>query len=293
MNNPGECIAGFSHSFDQGVAIKYGMAAAVVFNHIIYWLRFNFRKKDAELIEGKTWMYETQEAISESLGYLSYDEVKKAIKQLLDAGLLIKGNFNKNPFDKTNWYTVFDQKLIENGNNSNKSYESAIRRDRQRPTAPSVEPSGSIYTIEEQQKKNCSVLLARVREENEKIPEKESVDYTTSSGEKKTISSSEIFKHFIKSTYSTDIIKRAIKIANDCLKPINDVLKFLDATCKNLREKDDKQQKSLSKEVKTIQNKQVEKQKQIIKEEKLYDNNEKVFAIVNGEVKEIKSRYKR
>lgn len=112
--NPHNIISGFSHSFDTGIAFELGLHSAIIFNHIVYWLRQNASKKDAEAIEGKFWMYETQKEMSEFLGYMTLDEVKKAIVKLLDHGLLIKGNFNKNPFDRTNWYTVYDQGLITN-----------------------------------------------------------------------------------------------------------------------------------------------------------------------------------
>ncbi len=57
-------------------------------------------------------MYETQQDICNFLNYLSIDEVKKAIGKILDAGLLIKANYNKNPFDHTSWYTTPDQGMI-------------------------------------------------------------------------------------------------------------------------------------------------------------------------------------
>lgn len=114
MKNHNEIISGHSHSFDTGIAKHVGIEAAIVFNHIIYWLRINASKKDIEAIDGKYWMYETQKQMSDFFGYLSEDQVCRVIKKLFEAGLLIKGNYNKNKFDKTTWYTVYDQNLIVN-----------------------------------------------------------------------------------------------------------------------------------------------------------------------------------
>ena len=105
-------ISGHSHSFDVGIAKTLGINCAIVFNHIVYWLRVNAHKS-SNIRDGKIWMYETQQDIAECLDYLTVDEVKKAIIKLLRAGILIKGNYNKNPFDRTNWYTTADQNIIQ------------------------------------------------------------------------------------------------------------------------------------------------------------------------------------
>lgn len=108
-----QIISGYSHSFDSGVAIHLGINAAVIYNHIVYWLKTNASKKDAKMIEGKYWMYETMQQMADFLGYLSLDEIKKAMAKLIESGLLIKGCFNSNPFDRTAWYTVPDQSIIK------------------------------------------------------------------------------------------------------------------------------------------------------------------------------------
>jgi hypothetical protein len=105
-------ISGHSHTFDTGIAETLGLHAAIVFNHIVYWLKINCRKENANFQEGKYWMYETQKQMADFFGYLKEDDIWKAIKKLLEAGLLIKDNFNKNPFDKTSWYTTSNQEIF-------------------------------------------------------------------------------------------------------------------------------------------------------------------------------------
>src|SRR5580692_9601596 len=154
-----EIILGHNHSFDVGIARKLGLEAAIVYNHIIYWISINANKKDAELIEGKYWMYEKQEDIADFLGYLSYDSVKRAIKILLESGLLIKGNFNKNPFDKTSWYTITNQKLILIKKSLAKAHPCAIDsvpvRDPQRTGAPSIYKEHNYKQEEHQQQQHA------------------------------------------------------------------------------------------------------------------------------------------
>lgn len=112
---PNEIISGYSHTFDTGIAQGLGLHSAIVYNHIIYWLRINANKSSekANFHEGKFWMYETRKEMSDFFGYISEDEIYKAIKKLVEAGLILKGNFNKSAFDKTLWYTVTDQELIK------------------------------------------------------------------------------------------------------------------------------------------------------------------------------------
>jgi len=110
--NTKKIISGFSHSFDTGIASELGLNAAIVFNNIIYWLRFNASKKNSEMIDGKYWMYETQKEMAESIGYLSEDEIFRSLKKLCENGLLLKNKLSSNPFDRKNYYTVADQTLI-------------------------------------------------------------------------------------------------------------------------------------------------------------------------------------
>lgn len=146
---PSKIYSGHGHNFDVGIAYHLGLNAAVVFNHIVYWIRFNALKHENSYIDGKYWMYETQEAISNSLGYLTLEQVKKAVVDLVDHGLLIKGNYNKNKFDRTAWYTVHNQEIITLGlRNSKNSFESAKNNNGERRIQESNIESGALYNID-------------------------------------------------------------------------------------------------------------------------------------------------
>jgi hypothetical protein len=151
-----DIISGHSHSFDTGIAEELGLNSAIVFNHIVYWLRVN-ASKNSNQIDGKTWMYETQEDIAKCLTYLTIDEIKKTMVKLLKSGLLIKGNFNKNPFDRTNWYTVSDQSIIKKTLTKvpNGTIASAKSHDPTCDTAP------CIHTEDKQEDKHNKQLHAQ------------------------------------------------------------------------------------------------------------------------------------
>jgi hypothetical protein len=103
--------SGFSHSFDTGIASSLGLGAAVVFNHIVYWLKIN-AAKGKNKHEGRTWMYETAAQIAEYFDYLTERQVKYALNLLVEAGLIRIGNFNKNKFDRTLWYSLVDESIL-------------------------------------------------------------------------------------------------------------------------------------------------------------------------------------
>jgi len=236
MNNPKNLISGFIHSLDQGLACSLGVNAALIYNHIVYWLHFNSQKKDCEKIEGRIWMYETQEAIAESMGYLTVDEVKKAMKLLLDSRLIIKGNFNKNPFDKTNWYTVFDQEIISKKRNSKKSYESAVPHDRESPTAPSdsaVPHDRTLYiqtkdTEEKQQQEAppAAVLFDKIDKKTSKLEKAKNIGLLGAIKDQpySCMLNADIPFHekiWITETYDEETVKHAIAWANHKETKIN------------------------------------------------------------------------
>jgi len=109
-----EITLGYNHSFDVAIARECGLEAAIVFNHILYWLRAN-KVKGQNFYEGKTWMYDSYGKMAEFLDYLSPSRIKNAIKSLVDVGLLVKKQMKKKMMDHTNWYSVFSENLLMSG----------------------------------------------------------------------------------------------------------------------------------------------------------------------------------
>ena len=115
--------SGISHSFDTGIARACGFEAAILYNHICYWLTFN-RTNPACLKEGKIWVFQSHEQLADTLGYMSVRQVKEAMMKLLKCGFLVKGNFNSNAFNKTNWYSLPDENILGDSKNSYESTNS-------------------------------------------------------------------------------------------------------------------------------------------------------------------------
>ncbi len=186
--HPSEIYNAHSHTFNQGIAKHLGIQAAVVFSHIVYWLQVNARKKDVEMFDEKYWMYETQKEIADFFGYLSEDDVQRALKKLVASGLIIKGNFNKNSFDRTSWYTVYDQDLVREDRPIKKvvtkpqicGMDSAPMRNGNRKFAD------SLYTIEKQEDNHKKNINTPPTPNGDSAIADGAVDFSSSSSKEKS-----------------------------------------------------------------------------------------------------------
>ena len=99
------------HSFSIEYAEEYGIEEAILIHHFQHWITVN-RNLKRRLVEGRTWTYQTQKEISAHFTYLNEKQIFRAIKSLVDKGVLIKGNFNKNSFDRTLWYAFNNEEMF-------------------------------------------------------------------------------------------------------------------------------------------------------------------------------------
>ena len=93
------------HHFNVEDARLYGVEAATFLYNIRFWLDKNKANKD-HIHDGRVWTYNSQEAWCELFPYFTRRQVQRILKKLCDAGILLKGNHNKNKFDKTVWYSL-------------------------------------------------------------------------------------------------------------------------------------------------------------------------------------------
>ena len=112
-----ESFTGSSHGFDPGLAKALeSVEAAILYSDLAFWLSINANSTSV-FKEGKIWSFSTHEQIAKRLGYMNKRQVGYAMDKLVKAGLVIKGNFNQNTFDKTAWYTLADIKIQPKLNN--------------------------------------------------------------------------------------------------------------------------------------------------------------------------------
>jgi hypothetical protein len=94
-----------THSFNVEIAQEYGMNAAVIFNNIFYWCEHN-RANGKHEHDGLFWTYNSRKAFAELFPYLSERQVRTALDKLIEEGLIVTGNYNTDPRDRTTWYAV-------------------------------------------------------------------------------------------------------------------------------------------------------------------------------------------
>lgn len=95
------------HSFDVEIAKKYGINCAVILNNLYFWVEKN-RTNKRHFHDGRYWTYNSKKAFAELLPYLTTKQIDYSISKLIDKGLIITGNYNKIPYDRTLWYAITD-----------------------------------------------------------------------------------------------------------------------------------------------------------------------------------------
>jgi hypothetical protein len=96
------------HCYNTEIMKEYGWPEAVIIQHFIHWVNVN-KRLNRNFHDGRTWTYQTLEEIAAYFGYLSRDQVNRALRTLVKNKVLRKGNYNKAKFDRTVWYAFEDE----------------------------------------------------------------------------------------------------------------------------------------------------------------------------------------
>lgn len=94
-----------NHSFLVDYAIRYGVDGAIVLNHFHFWIKKNIAN-NKHMYEGRFWTYNSIAALCDLFPYWSKRQIERVLNNLVNDGVLIKGNFNKRGYDRTLWYTI-------------------------------------------------------------------------------------------------------------------------------------------------------------------------------------------
>jgi hypothetical protein len=98
----------FEHHFKVRDANRYGITEAIVLYNLRFWIAKN-KASGKHFYKGRTWTYNSYKAFSDLFPYLSESQIKRALRNLRKQGAVLKDNFNKKRYDRTNWYTVADE----------------------------------------------------------------------------------------------------------------------------------------------------------------------------------------
>lgn len=93
------------HQFDTEIAKKYGINIAILLNHLNFWILKN-KANDKHFYNGTYWTYNSIKAFHDLFPYLSERQITNALNKMIELGLIKKGNFNTNSYDRTCWYAL-------------------------------------------------------------------------------------------------------------------------------------------------------------------------------------------
>lgn len=93
------------YQIDSKVAQEVGFVGAILFHHICFWIKKN-KANQKHFHDGEYWTYSSIKGFAEYFEDLSERQIKQGLLNLKEKGFLKCGNFNKNPYDRTNWYAL-------------------------------------------------------------------------------------------------------------------------------------------------------------------------------------------
>ena len=102
------------HTFDTDDACRYGQEEAVIIQNFRFWIGHN-KANRMHQHDGRTWTYNSIQAFTELFPYWTRKQISRIVNSLIDAGILVTGNYNKDGRDRTIWYAFKDENEILNG----------------------------------------------------------------------------------------------------------------------------------------------------------------------------------
>lgn len=104
------------HQFDTDIAIEVGILPAVLFANIQHWITKN-EANQKHFHDERYWTYNSMKAFQKQFPYVSCRQIDTALKKLIDADLIVTGNYNAMQRDRTLWYALTDKaiSILQNG----------------------------------------------------------------------------------------------------------------------------------------------------------------------------------
>ena len=93
------------HYFNIDIASDFGIEEAIVLHSIFFWLSKN-ASNNKHFYDGLYWLYNSKKAFVELFPYMNETKIFRVLKKLEEEGIIEKGNYSKDKWDKTNWYAL-------------------------------------------------------------------------------------------------------------------------------------------------------------------------------------------
>lgn len=83
-----------------------------------FWIEKN-KANERHCYQGRHWTYNSAKAFAKLFPYWSTSQINRIISKLENEGVLITGNFNPSPYDRTKWYSLNEEIHLTNSQNGN------------------------------------------------------------------------------------------------------------------------------------------------------------------------------
>lgn len=97
-----------TYNFSEEYAVLLGVEEAILLDHFQWFISYN-ASLDQNFHEGRYWTYNTHSAFEKLYPFWTKKQIKRIIDSLESQGIILKGNFNKSPYDRTQWYAFKNQ----------------------------------------------------------------------------------------------------------------------------------------------------------------------------------------
>ena len=91
------------HSFDAEIANEYGVEIAIMFDMFCFWINKN-EANENNYYDGKFWTFNSAKGFKKIFPYWSEKKIQRILQKMVEEDLIIKGNYNENPWNQTSWY---------------------------------------------------------------------------------------------------------------------------------------------------------------------------------------------
>lgn len=104
-------LIGKNWIIDQGLALKYGYDAALALSYFAHWHLYK-TKYDLDYKDEHYWTYISIADLVKVYSCSTRAKMTAGVKLLVEDGVLLEANYNKNIGDKTKWYAINEDHTI-------------------------------------------------------------------------------------------------------------------------------------------------------------------------------------
>lgn len=100
-----------THSFNVSLATLIGLNETIILTNFYFNVKAN-EGNESMIKDGRVWFFRSVKDLNDFYPYLTPDKIRRAIERLINAGYVIKGDYNQDRFKKCNWYSISDEVYI-------------------------------------------------------------------------------------------------------------------------------------------------------------------------------------